>query len=76
MAEKLTLVCDRKAGTKACTNPAESYLIRLPDQSAIRVDLCEQHSDLLIQPLVDIGTVTAARKGQRSTFKKTQLKIK
>jgi len=76
MAEKLTLVCDRKAGTKACTNPAESYLIRLPYQTAIREDLFEKHSELLLQPFVDMGTVTEARKGQRSTFKKTLLKFK
>jgi hypothetical protein len=76
MAEKLTLVCDRKAGTKPCPNQAESYLLRLPDQSSVRIDLCEQHSDLLIQPLVEMGTSTSAQKGQRATFKKTQLKIK
>jgi hypothetical protein len=76
MAEKLTLVCDRKAGTKACPHQAESYLIRLPDQSSIRVDLCEQHADLLIKPLQDIGTASTPYKGERSTFKKTQLKIK
>ena len=76
MADKLTLVCDKRANNKACPNPAETYLIRKPDQQSVRVDLCDTHAEQLIQPLIDIGVVITPQRQGRKTFKKTELKIK
>lgn len=75
MAERLTLVCDRKArGGHACPNEAETYTVAMPDGTTWRADLCEQHA----APLLEVRDYGSRQKRQyakpaRKTFRKTEV---
>ena len=75
MAERLTLVFDRKArGGHPCPGDADTYLVTMPDGQVWRTDLCEAHSG----PLEEVRTYGARQKRAyakpaRKTFRKTEI---
>lgn len=74
MAERLTLVCDRRGrGGHLCPNEASTYYVTMADSSKWRTDLCDIHAADLEQ-VRDYGERDRqARKSARKTFKRTAI---